>query len=247
MLVHLDELSNRIAILSIPRDLYVSIPDHGQGRINTAYALGERDGTGGLVKARQTVASAVGIPVGHAVLINFEVFILTVDAVGGVVMNVPYAISDPTYPDGDIGYDPFYLPAGEHHLDGESALKYARTRASPGGDFDHATRQRQVVLAIRDRLMNLELLPGLIGRSPELWTSLDGALETDLTLGEIVDLAIVANRIPSNGVIAAGIDQTCTRFFTTPNGAQVLLPDQVAIEALVTDLFASPPAKVAAQ
>ncbi len=245
MLFHLDPNGRRIAILSIPRDLYVEIPDHGQGRINTAYAWGEQDGTGGLALARQTISTTLGIPVQHAVLLDFHAFVTLIDAIGGVDVDVPYTISDPTYPDSGIGYDPFYLPAGQHHLEGATALKYARTRATPGGDFDRTARQQQLVLAVRDRVTRLDLMPGLIAQSPQLWAVLQTALETDLTLGEIVDLAIIASRTPADQIVTAGIDQTCTHFWTTPGGAQVLILDQAAIEALLTDLFAPPSAAAA--
>ncbi len=247
MVVHLDPNAQRAAVLSIPRDLYVEIPGHGPARINTAYAQGERDGTGGLALARQTVSATLGISIHHAVLLDFHAFVTLIDAIGGVDVDVPYAISDPTYPDSGTGYDPFYLPAGQQHLDGATALKYARTRATPGGDFDRTARQRQLVLAVRDRVTRLELLPGLIAQSPQLWSALQTAFETDLTLGEIVDLAVIASRVPADQIITAGIDQTCTHSWTTPGGAEVLILDQAAAEALVTDLFAPSPAAVAVQ
>ena len=237
MVFHLNPDAQRAVILSLPRDLYVEIPGHGQGRINSAYVLGELDGTGGLALARQTVSATLGIPIHHAVLINFEAFITLIDAIGGVDVEVPYDIYDPTYPDADTGYDPFYLPAGEHHLDGATALKYVRTRATPGGDFDRTARQRRLVLAVRDQVMRLDLLPGLIARSPQLWNALRGALETDLTLGEIVDLSVSAARIPPEHIVTAGIDETCTSPWTTPEGAQVLLPLPDKIAVLVADLF----------
>ncbi|MDY7079006.1 MAG: LCP family protein [Chloroflexota bacterium] len=244
MLFHLDPDAQRIVILSIPRDLYVEIPgrEQKQGRINTAYALGEQGGTGGLVLARQTVSATLGIPVQHAALLDFHAFITLIDAIGGVDVEVPYAISDPTYPDNGIGYDPFHLPAGQQHLDGATALKYVRTRATPGDDFDRTTRQRQLVLAVRDRVTQLDLLPGLIAQSPQLWAALQIAFETDLTLGEIVDLVVIASRVPADQVVTASIDQTCIHFWATPTDADVLIPDQAAIKALLTDLFpASPP------
>ena len=247
MLFHLDPNARRAVILSIPRDLYVEIPGHGEGRVNTAYARGEQDGTGGLALARQTISTTLGIPVQHAVLLDFRVFVSLVDAIGGIDVDVPYPISDPTYPDSGIGYDPFYLPAGQHHLDGATALKYARTRATLGGDFDRNARQRQVVVAVRDRVTSLDLLPALITQSPQLWSTLQSAFETDLTLGEIVDLAVAGSRIPAGQVVTAGIDQTCTRFWTTSSGASVLLIDRDATEALISDLFAPPPAAAAAQ
>lgn len=244
MLFRIDPQNQTIAILSIPRDLYVDIPGHGPGRVNTAYASGEGDGTGGLALARQTVSDIAGIPVEHAALLDFDSFVTFVDAIGGIDVDVPYAISDPTYPDSGIGYDPFYMPAGLQHLDGITALKYARTRATPGGDFTRIARQRQVVLAVRDRILDLNLLPSLIAQSPQLWTTFQDSLETDLSLGTIVDLAIAANSIPSEQIKTAAIDETCTTPWVTPNGASVLLPDQAEIDAMLADLFS--PSTIAA-
>jgi LCP family protein required for cell wall assembly len=247
MLFYLDPKAGRIVVLSIPRDLYVEIPGHGQGRINTAYAWGERDGTGGLALARRTVSTTLGVPVQHAALLDFHAFVTLIDAIGGVEVDVPIAISDPTYPDSGIGYDPFALPAGRQRLDGATALKYARTRATSGGDFDRNARQRQLVLAVRDRVTRLDLLPDLIAQSPQLWATLQNAFETDLTLAEIVDLALITSRIPAERVATAGIDQTCTRSWITPAGASVLVTHRDAVEALIADLFASPSPAMASQ
>lgn len=247
LVFHLDPNTQRVAMLSIPRDLYIDIPDHGQGRINTAYSSGVQDGTGGLELARQTVSSVIGMPIDHAILIDFDVFITLVDAVGGVDVDVPYDIYDPTYPDSGIGYDPFYLPAGQHHLDGATALKYARTRATAGGDFDRTARQRQVVLAVRDRVLTFDMLPDLIAQSPQLWTSLQNAFETDLTLAEMVDLSVAASRIPTDQLATGAIDQTCTQPWITPTGAQVLVPLPDQIDTLVNELFSAPPASASTQ
>jgi len=241
MLLSLDPAARRMAILSIPRDL-----GHGQGRINTTYAWGEQDGMGGLALARQTVSATLGIPVQHTVFFDFDTFVTLIDAIGGVDVDVPCDISDPTYPDSGTGYDPFYLSAGQHHLDGATAIRYARTRATPGGDFDRTARQRQLVLAVRDRVTRLDLLPGLIAQSPQFWSALRGAFETDLTLGEIVDLVVIASRIPADQIATAAIDETCTQPWVTPGGASVLVPIPDAIDALVTDLCSPPPATAAA-
>jgi LCP family protein required for cell wall assembly len=247
LLFYLDPETQRAAMLSIPRDLYVDIPGHNQNRINTAYAYGERDGTGGLALARQTVSATLGIPVDHAVLIDFTVFVTVVDAIGGIDVDVPYDIYDPTYPDSGIGYDPFYITAGSHHLDGATALKYARTRATVGGDFGRTARQRQVVMAVRDRVLNLDLLPSLIAQSPQLWANLQGAFEADLTLSEMIDLAVTASHIPTDQIATGSIDESCTIPWTTPSGAQVLLPLPDVIDTLVNDLILSAPTSASAR
>ncbi len=249
MLLQFDPDAQRVVILSIPRDLYVTIPGSGgdQGRINTAYALGEQRGTGGLALARQTISQTLGLPVHHAAVIDFQVFVTLVDSIGGVDVDVPQPISDPTYPDSGIGYDPFYLAAGRQHLDGATALKYARTRVTPGGDFDRAARQRQLVMAVRERVTQFDLLTDLVAQSPQLWAALQSAFETDLTLAQIVDLAVAASRIPPDQIVSASIDQACTHPWTTPAGAQVLLLDRAPFEALLDDLFGDPPTTAAAQ
>jgi LCP family protein required for cell wall assembly len=247
LLFYLDPEAQRAAMLSIPRDLYVDIPGHNQNRINTAYAYGERDGTGGLALARQTVSATVGIPVDHAVLIDFTVFVAVVDAIGGIDVDVPHDIYDPTYPDSGIGYDPFYISAGDHHLDGTTALKYARTRATIGGDFDRTARQRQVVMAVRNQVLSLDLLPNLIARSPTLWANLQDTFETDLTLSEMIDLAVAASQVPSDQIEIGSIDNSCTLPWTTPGGAQVLLPLPEVIAPLVSDLISPAAASASAK
>jgi LCP family protein required for cell wall assembly len=247
LLFYLNPETQRAAMLSIPRDLYVDVPGHGQNRINTAYTYGERDGTGGLALARQTVSATLGIPVDHAVLIDFTVFVTVVDAIGGIDVAVPHDIYDQTYPDSGIGYDPFYISAGSHHLDGATALKYARTRATVNGDFDRTARQRQVVMAVRKQILSLDLLPGLIAQSPTLWANLQGAFEADLTLSEMIDLAITASQIPSDQIATDSIDDSCTIPWTTPGGAQVLLPLPDVIGVRVSDLISPASASASAK
>jgi len=237
MVFFLDPKADQAAILSIPRDLYVEIPGHDRGRINTAYSWGTEDGSGGLSLARKTVSDLLDVPIDHAMLVDFNAFTAVVDAIGGIDVEVPYDINDPTYPDGDTGFDPFTISAGDHHLDGETALKYARTRATYGGDFDRSTRQRQVVMAIRDRVVQKEMLPRLIAQSPRLWSELKGSFEADLSLKTMIDLALLASRLSGDEITTVGIDQSCVSAWTTPGGAEVLLPDQPAIDTLVRETF----------
>jgi len=237
MVFHLEPEAKRAVILSVPRDLYVEIPGYGQRRINTAYALGRNDNTSGLALAAKTMSNTLGIPIDHTVLVDFKAAVILIDAIGGVDIDVPITISDPTYPDAGSGYDPFYLAAGEHHLDGDTALKYARTRATTGADFARAARQRQLIVAIRDQVLRLDLLPDLIARSPQIWADVQGTVETDMSLAKILDLALTAKTVPRESITLSGIDQTTTTAYTTPEGAQVLLPDKKKIEELINGLL----------
>ncbi len=88
--------------------------------------------------------------------VDFQAVIDFVDLMGGVVVEVPERIEDPSYPDNCYGYDPFTIDAGLQRLDGATALKYARTRATFGGDVDRAGRQQQVINAVRDQAIQLD-------------------------------------------------------------------------------------------
>ena len=144
MVISIDPRDDSAAILSIPRDLYVVIPGRGRDRINTAFVYGSAgdNPVGGAALAMTTVEHNLGIPVDHYLLVDFGAVIRGIDALGGIDVNVPYTINDPTFPDMNYGFDPLYIPAGQHHFDGQMALKYARTRHADN-DFRRASRQQQ--------------------------------------------------------------------------------------------------------
>ena len=128
-----------VTFISIPRDLWVVIAGYGQGRINTAYFLGETSSNGPEV-ARQTVAQVLGIPIDHDVVINFDGFRRMIDALNGINLYVPDAIDEPLFPDKSYGTYRLLIPEGYQHMDGELALAYARTRH---GNSDIYRAQRQ--------------------------------------------------------------------------------------------------------
>jgi LCP family protein required for cell wall assembly len=226
LVLTLDPVTTSGGMLSIPRDLWVPIPGYHEGRINQAHFLGEVYDYpgGGPALAVKTVQYNIGVPIHYYVRFSFTAFEELVDLIGGIDVLVAEDIEDPTYPDEAYGYDPFYLSAGWQHLDGERALKYARTRHSPGGDFDRAERQQQVLMAIFDQVTRLDLLPQLASRAPELWQTLQGAVETDLTLDEIIALAQLASEVETEDIRYGVIDEYYTQFGTTPDEQQVLIP-----------------------
>jgi LCP family protein required for cell wall assembly len=238
ILLYLDPETERAFLLSIPRELYVEVPGHGQARAGSVYRIGEQDeDSDGLTLTRQTISDTLGIPVQHAAMVRFESFVAMIDAIGGVDVNVPYAIDDPDFPDNNYGYDPLSIPAGQQHFDGDLALRYARTRVVPAAGFDRTYRQRQIVLAAQERVMQLDMLPDLIAQSPELWAAVADSLHTDLSLKGTIDLALPAASITTDDIATADLGACCTAEHTTPAGKHVLLPQPEKAAVLVQSLL----------
>ncbi|MBK7894614.1 MAG: LCP family protein [Candidatus Promineifilaceae bacterium] len=242
MILTIDPVGLSAAVLSLPRDLWVEIPDFGVDRINQANYLGEvyEYPGGGPALAVQTVETLLGVPVDYYVAVNFDAFVEVVDLVGGIDIDVPEPINDPNYPDRCYGYDPFSIEAGEQHLDGEAALKYARTRATFGGDVDRAARQQAVILAVREQVFSLNSLPQLIAQAPQLWQTSQENARTNMTLDEAIQLALLAQDIPRDSIRTAVLDFNYVYNETTPDGRQVLVPVRENIRQLRDQLFAPP-------
>lgn len=238
MLVSLDPFSQTLGILSIPRDLYVEVPGYSElQRVNSAMVLGELQQPGyGPELMKQTVQYNLGIRVHDYVAVDFNTFISIVDAVGGIDMDVPYAISDPEYPDMNYGYDPFYIQAGFQHLDGITALKYARTRHGDS-DFGRAQRQQAVLYAIRDRVLNLNMLPQLVVQAPTIWNAVSQGVSTGLTLDQILQLIWYMKDIPGESIRTGVVDEGYTVAYMTARGASVLIPDRARLGTLMVEVF----------
>ncbi len=223
ILLTLDPLSRTAGMLSIPRDLWVNVPGFEYGRINTAYSLGvayEVPG-GGPGLAMVTVEELLGVPIDYYAQIDFSAFVRFIDEIDGVKLDIPESITvDPL---GDNNTKT--LKPGRQTLPGDLALAYARARKTEGGDFDRAQRQQQVILAIRDRLVSLDMLPVLISRAPQLYQELSSGVNTNLSLEQAIQLAWLAQQIPEENIqrgVIAPPDQVL--LVTTVEGDEVLKP-----------------------
>ncbi|MFO7536654.1 MAG: LCP family protein [Chloroflexota bacterium] len=248
MVVTIDPVEKTAAMLSLPRDLWVTIPGFDVDRINQAHYLGgayEYPG-GGPALAVETVEAFIGLSINYYLTINFDAFIRIVDQIGGIELDVPERINDPTYPDHCYGHDPFTIEAGQQHLDGESALKYARTRATFGGDVDRAGRQQAVVLAVRERILKLDMVPQLIRQAPNLWQTLQDNVRTNLSLDKAIQLGLLVQEIPGDNIQTAVIDYDYVYPETTVDERQVLVPIRDKVRELRNDIFvpASAPAPI---
>ncbi|MCC6604866.1 MAG: LCP family protein [Anaerolineae bacterium] len=242
MVLTIDPVGLSAAMLSLPRDLWVEIPNFGVDRINQANYYGEiyEYPGGGQALAVQTVEALLGVPIDYYVAVNFDAFVEVVDLIGGIDIDVPEAIDDPNYPDQCYGYDPFSIAAGEQHLDGEAALKYARTRATFGGDVDRAGRQQAVILAVRQKIFDLNSIPQLIAQAPQLWQTSQENVRTNMSLDEAIQLALLVQDIPRESIRTAVLDFNYVYNETTPDGRQVLVPVRENIRQLRDQLFAPP-------
>lgn len=237
MIISVDPEDNKAAILSVPRDLYVMIPGHGKDRVNTAYVYGStgNNPAGGAALAMRTLEYNLGIHLDHYILVDFSAVIKGIDTLGGIDLTVPYEINDPKFPDMNYGYDPLYIPAGYQHMDGQTALTYARTR-HVDNDFGRAARQQQVILAARDKALGLGIVD-LLSRAPDLYKRVEQGIRTDLSLEQIVQLARTASDVAAENIRNEVLDGRFVSPFLTDKGAQVLVLDPDKGTPFIQGLF----------
>ncbi|MBA3532081.1 MAG: LCP family protein [Ardenticatenales bacterium] len=220
-----------VALMSIPRDLWLTIPDHGENRINTAHYFGEMEDYpgGGPAFAKDAVASNFGVPLHYYVKIDFDGFVSIIDAMGGVTIDVPEALHDENYPTPDYGITTIDIPAGVQEMDGATTLIYARSRYSTN-DFDRGRRQQEIINAIRNQLA----LPATWLKAPAIYAAARSAVTTDVPTTEWPALAMILVR---SDVKRAAIGPDATRDFITDGGAQVLLPIWEEINPILAEHF----------
>jgi LCP family protein required for cell wall assembly len=229
-----------VSILSIPRDLYVYIPDFWMSRVNFADMYGDLysyEG-GGPALIQQTLLYNLGIPVDHYVRVDFDGFIGIVNILGGVDIPVHCRLEDHwPYPDENGDYPIKVLEPGVHPMDGETALWYARSRKT-SSVFARERRQQQVLEAIWRQARSLDVLP----RLPQLWDQYRHMVVTDLHLVDVLRLAEVALRLDSQNVRTHSIGYQHVTSWTTPKGGNVFLPNWEMIEPLVAEAMGPVPA-----
>jgi len=171
--------SARLAVLSIPRDLFIPVPGYGLQRVNTIHVLGEQQAPGrGMRLAAESIADAFRIPIDRVIRLDFRAFEAMVDAVGGVNVYVERTFTDFQYPTADYGTEVVTFTEGWTWMDGATALKYARTR-SVDDDFRRAERQQAVLRAFVVRLINPLTWPAVLSA----WSQY---VSTDLTLADLL-------------------------------------------------------------
>jgi LCP family protein required for cell wall assembly len=217
MVWSIDPKTKDVAMLSVPRDLYVKIPSSIRnraqfGKINAANALGGPD------VAAKAVESVIGVPIHYFVVVDFSGFKQAIDAVGGVDINVKQALFDKTYPcETGNKYCPYVQPAGLIHMSGLQALRYSRCRHNDpgigncGNDYGRAARQQEVITALRQKALSAGTLTNPI-KLNGLINAIGGHVKTDLQLGELNKLAAMAKDINPAKVVNKVLDDAPDSF-----------------------------------
>ncbi|MEK9147411.1 MAG: LCP family protein [Patescibacteria group bacterium] len=171
-----------VSLISIPRDLIIKIPDSGNiTKINALYSLGKTFSPLEPIKfIKEKITEITGLKIDYYILIDVIGLERFIDSVGGVNITVSDDISDPRFPGANYSYEPFYLSAGFHNLNGHEAVRFARSRNSLRGDFDRIQRQRQLIQALKNQIFAKNLnLQWLIKSYKDLNDRLISNLELD--------------------------------------------------------------------
>jgi LCP family protein required for cell wall assembly len=238
-----DPVSHKAGMISVPRDMWVSIPGfNAYNKINAALFLGDlyKIPGGGPALAMKAVENFLGIPIQYFALLDFTVFERMIDTIGGVCLDVASKIEvGVLYEHGTVTLDPGY-----QCLDGKTALGYARARdVSQGvamGDVERSQHQQQVIMAIRDKVLAPGNFLNLMGQASTLYSELSGGVKTNLPLPDAMRLAMLAKDIPLDSIQNGVIDYTMMQDgYTEMNGqpAAILRPFPDKIRELVDKIF----------
>lgn len=238
MLLSVNTNLHTVSILSIPRDLYVEIPGYGRDKLNTALIHGANingeDPVAGMAVAIQTIEQTLGVNIDHYIVVNLRAVEETIDALGGVDVYVPYTIIDPMYINRATG-EALYIPEGPNHFDGDTALRYARTRFQDS-DFARSNRQQQLLLAVRQKILSLGL-PEMIDRAPLLYQNVKSGIFTDLSLEDMVNLAQVGDGIPEENIYTAVLNKDYVVSGLSPEGSYILYLIPEKVTPLIQEMF----------
>lgn len=234
----IDQKTKSVVMLSIPRDFYVET-DVTSGRINEVVQLasehykklGDPDPRRrGIETLEKEIEEIFHIQIDRFLQVDFRAFVETIDALQGIDIDVEKTIDDPEYPTPDWKYERFYLPAGKQHLDGATALKFARSRHS-SSDFDRSRRQRQIISAVLEKAGSLHILTSP-GKLQEMYHIVEGNIHTNFSFREMISLANIGYTFPRENLLSFGLNddpKTTGGFLVTParelfSGAFVLVP-----------------------
>lgn len=244
LVVSVNPKDGSIAMVSIPRDLSRFQLSNGKtymGKVNSlmVWAASHPDQfpDGPFPTLIKELSYLIGVPINYYAALNLDGFRRMIDLVGGVTVDNPKVINDPSYAwlDGTHG---FYLGAGEVHLDGRTALAYVRSRKGVGdNDFTRARRQQQLLLALRAKLTT----PSMLLKIPDILQVAKETVRTDLPTSEFERFINLAQHVDTKNVksFVLGPPYAVNPPASTTGGTYMLVPDMARIKAWSVKLFGS--------
>jgi LCP family protein required for cell wall assembly len=225
MVVHVPADHRFVRVVSLPRDSWVNIPGHGMNKVNAALGLG------GPQLMVQTVEQATGLTINDYVEVNFLGFVKVIDALGGVDICLPYAVDDP-----DSGLD---ISAGVHHVDGITALEFARDRHSfPTSDLARIQDQQQLISSAFSEAISSGVLANPV-RLEDFLSATSAAIRVDEGFN-VVSLADELRGLSPGDVTFTTVPLSNTAY-QTPTGEEAVLWNSSAAAALFNELKTDQP------
>ena len=238
IVLSLDPVNKTAAMLSIPRDVYIDRPGVFTDKINAAYAFGGYD------LARKVVEDLLGIRLNAYALVDFDAFTKIVDSVGGVLIDVKRPVRDESYPTPDYGIERLDITAGPQLMDGQTALRFARSRHDTN-DYSRAQRQQLVLSALRTRMSEGDFIRGL----PGLIDRVGSVVQTNFDPANILPLAQFGTGIDGDAIRSevlypcGGAYPHCELQSSGGANGFYLIPDRAKIRDLAAALFYDPQVK----
>jgi LCP family protein required for cell wall assembly len=230
MLVHIPADHSYVQVVSLPRDSWVNIPGHGMNKINAAFGLG------GPKLMVQTVAAATGLTINDYIEVNFLGFVKVIDALGGVNICLPFAVDD--------AYSGLDLSAGVHHVNGITALEYARDRHSfAASDLARIDDQQELMATILSKAASTGTLSNPF-KVRQVISSVTSAIQVDQGFN-LVSLASQLSGLRPQDAVFTTVPLS-NLSYETPTGESAVLWDSAAASQLFAQIRADQrPAAVA--
>lgn len=194
----------KVAMVSIPRDLAVPLPDYGWRKINNinAFAEAKERGSGGGATA-DAVGKIFDIPIHYYIRADFDGFQKLIDKLGGVSVYVERGFTDYQYPTDDYKYQVLNFKEGWQVMDGDEALKFARSRHGTNGeasDFARSSRQQKILVALKEKIFSLGTLLNPL-KIQSVYQTMTESIDTNLELWEVVRLSHLAKDIDTTNIV----------------------------------------------
>lgn len=237
LIMSIDPVNHKTALLSIPRDLWVQVPNHGSMKINAAYETGKYDYlkkqdssntntdavNAGFATADKVIEDVTGIPIHYHMLVNFQAFKQAIDTVGGITVDVPERLVDSTFTR-ENGGSAIIAQKGIQTMNGTKALMYVRSRHT-SSDFARSQRQRAVIIALQQKIFTLGVMSNP-SKISSLMDAFGNNVVTDLSMSNVSRLYSITKKIPSDQIQSVGLTDEGHVLVTTGmiSGQSVVYP-----------------------